>query len=55
MLPEVDVVYLLRMQRERMTEALLPSLREYTASYGLTVPPGPPAADRTPSSCTRAR
>ena len=37
-LPTVDVVYLLRMQRERMTEALLPSLREYTATYGLTVP-----------------
>jgi aspartate carbamoyltransferase catalytic subunit len=36
-LPKVDVVYLLRMQRERMTEALVPSLREYTASYGLTV------------------
>ncbi|MGQ0616893.1 MAG: aspartate carbamoyltransferase catalytic subunit [Acidimicrobiia bacterium] len=35
-LPKVDVVYLLRMQRERMTEALLPSLREYTAQYGLT-------------------
>jgi aspartate carbamoyltransferase catalytic subunit len=35
-LPKVDVVYLLRMQRERMTEALLPSLREYTAIYGLT-------------------
>ncbi|MHB1929350.1 MAG: aspartate carbamoyltransferase, partial [Acidimicrobiales bacterium] len=30
------VVYLLRLQRERMTEALLPSLREYTATYGLT-------------------
>ena len=27
---------LLRMQRERMTEALLPSLREYTALFGLT-------------------
>lgn len=36
-LPTVDAVYLLRMQRERMTEALLPSLREYTATYGLTV------------------
>jgi aspartate carbamoyltransferase catalytic subunit len=35
-LPKVDVVYLLRMQRERMTEALLPSLREYTSLYGLT-------------------
>ena len=35
-LPSLDVAYLLRMQRERMTEALLPSLREYTARYGLT-------------------
>ena len=35
-LPEVDVVYLLRMQRERMDEALVPSLREYTAGFGLT-------------------
>jgi len=35
-LPKLDVVYLLRLQQERMTEALLPSLREYTATYGLT-------------------
>jgi aspartate carbamoyltransferase catalytic subunit len=35
-LPKCDVVYLLRMQRERMTEALIPTLREYTAGYGLT-------------------
>ncbi len=35
-LPKLDVVYLLRLQNERMTEALLPSLREYTATYGLT-------------------
>ena len=35
-LGELDVVYLLRMQRERMTEHLVPSLREYTARYGLT-------------------
>src|SRR5688500_1860313 len=33
---EVDVIGLLRMQRERMTESLVPSLREYTARYGLT-------------------
>ena len=45
-LPKLDVVYLLRLQRERMLEALLPSLREYTATYGLTreraglLPPG---------------
>lgn len=35
-LPKVDVVYLLRLQKERMLEALLPSEREYTATYGLT-------------------
>jgi aspartate carbamoyltransferase catalytic subunit len=35
-LPKTDVVYLLRMQLERQREALLPSLREYTARYGLT-------------------
>jgi aspartate carbamoyltransferase catalytic subunit len=33
---DIDVLYLLRMQRERMNEALVPSLREYTASFGLT-------------------
>jgi aspartate carbamoyltransferase catalytic subunit len=35
---EADVVYVLRMQRERMApgEAFLPSLREYTALYGIT-------------------
>jgi aspartate carbamoyltransferase catalytic subunit len=35
-LPTVDVVYLLRMQLERMTEALVPTLREYTSCFGLT-------------------
>ena len=35
-LPGAEVVYLLRIQRERASEALLPSLREYTAGYGLT-------------------
>ena len=35
---EVDVLYMLRMQRERMNEALVPSLREYTACFGLTPP-----------------
>ncbi|HEY4333525.1 MAG TPA: aspartate carbamoyltransferase, partial [Ilumatobacteraceae bacterium] len=34
----VDVLYMLRMQRERMHEALVPSLREYTACFGLTPP-----------------
>jgi aspartate carbamoyltransferase catalytic subunit len=36
-LPKADVVYLLRMQKERQIESLLPSLREYTARYGLTL------------------
>ena len=31
-----DVVYVLRMQHERMGEAFVPSLREYTALYGIT-------------------
>lgn len=35
-LRSADVVYLLRIQRERMAEALLPSLREYAMIYGLT-------------------
>src|SRR5690606_25079675 len=43
-LGSLDVVYLLRMQRERMVEALVPSLREYTAGYGLTAR----RADRLP-------
>ena len=34
---ETDVVMLLRMQLERQQEALFPTLREYTARYGLTV------------------
>jgi aspartate carbamoyltransferase catalytic subunit len=33
---DVDVVYVLRMQQERMGEAFVPSLREYTALYGIT-------------------
>jgi aspartate carbamoyltransferase catalytic subunit len=33
---DLDVIYLLRMQQERMTESLVPSLREYTTRFGLT-------------------
>jgi len=33
---DLDVLYLLRMQNERITEALVPDLREYTARFGLT-------------------
>ena len=32
-LPEADVVYVLRMQNERMHESFVPSLREYAARY----------------------
>jgi aspartate carbamoyltransferase catalytic subunit len=35
-LAKVDIVYLLRMQLERMADALVPSLREYTERFGLT-------------------
>jgi aspartate carbamoyltransferase catalytic subunit len=35
-LADVDVVYVLRMQAERMEAAYVPSLREYTALYGVT-------------------
>ena len=35
-LPELDVVYMLRIQRERMEGAPYPSLREYNRLFGLT-------------------
>jgi aspartate carbamoyltransferase catalytic subunit len=35
-LPEADVVYVLRMQRERMRDSFLPSLREYAARYQIS-------------------
>ena len=35
-LGSIDICYLLRMQRERQTKALVPSMREYRAEYGLT-------------------
>jgi aspartate carbamoyltransferase catalytic subunit len=41
---DLDVIYLLRMQQERMTESLVPSLREYTTRFGLT----PDRAKRLP-------
>lgn len=35
-LPDLDVIYLLRIQNERLQSALLPSMREYRELYGLT-------------------
>ncbi len=35
-LPDLDVVYMLRVQRERLEGAPFPSLREYNMLYGLT-------------------
>jgi len=35
-LPSTDVLYVLRIQRERQSEALFPSLREYASRYGVT-------------------
>ncbi len=45
-LPETDVLYLLRMQHERMDQALVPSLHEYHRSFGLT----PDRAKQLPAS-----
>jgi aspartate carbamoyltransferase catalytic subunit len=45
-LPNLDVLYLLRMQRERIAEAVVPNLREYSARYALT----PARASRLASS-----
>jgi aspartate carbamoyltransferase catalytic subunit len=36
MLPEVDVLMMLRLQLERQQEALIPSAREYASFFGLT-------------------
>jgi len=36
-LADVDVVYVLRIQRERIGQALFPSLREYATRWGLSV------------------
>ncbi len=36
-LQDADVIYLLRLQKERQHKGLLPSLKEYTRLYGLTV------------------
>ena len=35
-LDDVDIIYLLRLQKERQSENLLPSLREYSSLYGLS-------------------
>ena len=35
-LPSTDVLYVLRIQMERQSEALFPSLREYATRYGIT-------------------
>ncbi|MGH8998407.1 MAG: aspartate carbamoyltransferase catalytic subunit [Acidimicrobiia bacterium] len=35
-LPALDVLYVLRIQSERISEALFPSLREYAARWGVT-------------------
>ena len=36
LLAGLDAVYLLRMQQERITEGLIPSIREYAADFGLS-------------------
>ena len=36
LLGDLDAVYLLRMQSERISEGLIPSIREYAADFGLS-------------------
>ena len=45
-LADTDVLYLLRMQHERMDQALVPSLGEYHRTFGLT----PDRAKQLPAS-----
>ena len=55
-LPEVDVVYLLRIQLERQRRGAVPDRCASTPRrYGLTVERAAAAASPTRSSCTRAR
>ena len=35
-LPDLDVAYFLRIQQERLSQGLFPTIREYRATYGLT-------------------
>ena len=50
-LGEADVVYALRMQRERMSESFVPSLREYAARYQIDSRRlGPAAAPDAPGA-----
>ena len=35
-LPDLDVAYFLRIQQERLSQGMFPSIREYRAKYGLT-------------------
>ena len=51
---KIDVLYLLRMQRERMTEALVPSLREYSTRLRPDARARPPAARARPGDAPGA-
>ena len=53
-LKDVDVIMMLRLQRERMAGAHIPSEQEYFNLYGLT-PEKLGYAKKTPSSCIRGR
>jgi aspartate carbamoyltransferase catalytic subunit len=54
-LTDVDVVIMLRLQKERMQGALLPSEHEYLPALRHQPRSGWPWPDRTRSSCTRGR
>ena len=54
-LPEADVVMMLRVQRERMSDSFFPSAREYARRYGLDGAADAPRCPSTRSSCTPGR
>ena len=54
-LPEVDVVYLLRMQRERIDRGAVPVAARVHRALGAHASSAPAAASPTRWSCTRAR
>ena len=51
----VDAVMMLRLQRERMEEGLVPSLEQYFHDYGLERATDCAAPRRMRSCCIRAR
>ena len=54
-LKDVDIVMMLRLQRERMSGAFVPSTREYFRYFGLDAGKARPRPSPARSSCIRGR